>query len=116
MVRINERRRCHRFRRGAGAAFPCRAWRPDAVDPRVPISTTWSRRNGLAILKVFLVAAIVMGGAVDPVGRHHRRAGAAAGRRPPKACAAAYPLAGRDSRFSRAAATRSAICPVRCAT
>ena len=52
----------------------------------------------LAILKVFLVATARDGGAVDPAGRHHRRAGAAAcgccrKRAPP------HPLARRNSRF-----------------
>ena len=53
--------------------------------------------------------------AVVPARRHHRGSGAPARRRR-RAGAPAHPLAGRDSRLHRRGATRSAICPARCAT
>ena len=69
----------------------------------------------LAIFKVFLIAAGVMVVLSIPARRHHRRAGAAAcGRR--RAGAPAHPHARRDSRLQPIAATRSGICPARCAT
>ena len=55
------------------------------------------------------------GGAVVPARRHHRRPGAAACRSAPRACAGASARAWRFP-ISPAGATRSAICPARCAT
>ncbi len=54
-------------------------------------------------------------GAVDAARAHHRGSGAAARRRR-RTRAAAHSLARRNSGFHRSAATRSGICPARCAT
>ena len=55
------------------------------------------------------------GRAVVPARRHHRRPGAPARRRPPTSCAGASARAWRFP-TSPIAATRSGICPARCAT
>ena len=69
----------------------------------------------LQIVKLFLHPARRHGGAVDPARRHHRGPGAAARRRR-RARAPPHPLARRNPRLHRAAATRSGTCPARCAT
>ena len=69
----------------------------------------------LQIVKLFLILLGVMVVLSMLLGAHHRRPGEAA-RRERRARAPPHPLARRDSRFHRARATRSAICPARCAT
>ena len=107
-------RRGDRLGRGAGAALPRRARRAAAVDPGRRHRPD-GRGRAAGDLQGVPDRRRRDGGAVDAARRHHRRPGAAARRRR-RARAPAHPLARRDSRLHRPRATRSGICPARCAT
>ena len=114
MVRINAARRSHRFGSGAGAAFSCGQRRLAAVDAgrrHRPDGDRGAARDPEGLRG----RGHRHDRAVAAAGEHHRRTGAPA-RRQRRARPPPHPDPRRDSRISPAAATRSAICPARCAT
>ena len=106
--------RGHRLGRGAGAALPRGARRAGAVDARRR-HQPGGRGRARPDLQAVPDPARGHGGAVGVLCAHHRQPDEAAGRerraRPPP-----HPLARGNSRSDCAAATKSAICPARCAT
>ncbi len=114
MVRINERAEVI-----VSVAVPVTRFR--AVRGALMLSTQGAEIDDmvtaerLAVLRVFLFAAARHGGAVVPARRHDRRPDA-----PPcgirRGRAPAHQDARRDPRLHPSRATRSGICPARCAT